>query len=220
MPAEHLELIAFKTCPFCQRVAIILEEKDVPYKVTYVEEENRPDWLWEISPQGKVPILKIGNSDFLLESLIIVDYLDDTFGPSLRPASPLIRAKNRLLVEQATPVLGALRKFLAETAPQATIEKKEILLQQLKNIESSLTKLAPFVNGTVCQMVDLLLSPTLVRLFFAQKHFSPDLLVPVPRLQALTKTMATHPSVINGLVENFETLWLEAVEKSRTPHKT
>ena len=55
---QDIELISFKICPFVQRSVIALKEKQVDFKVTYIDLANPPEWFSEVSPLGKVPVLK------------------------------------------------------------------------------------------------------------------------------------------------------------------
>lgn len=83
-----LELISFKTCPFVQRVAIILLEKNIPFKTTYIDLHNKPDWFLKISPMGKVPVLRV-NEYTLFESAVINEYLNETYPPVMHPDDPI-----------------------------------------------------------------------------------------------------------------------------------
>ncbi|MDQ7075771.1 MAG: glutathione S-transferase N-terminal domain-containing protein [Gammaproteobacteria bacterium] len=78
------ELISFKVCPFVQRSAIILNEKNVAYNTTYVDLEDLPDWFQEVSPLGKVPVLRVQDT-VVFESAVIAEYLEECYAPSLHP---------------------------------------------------------------------------------------------------------------------------------------
>ena len=52
-------LVSFKTCPWVQRSAIILREKNTPFEMRHIEPDNRPDWFLAISPHKKVPVLTV-----------------------------------------------------------------------------------------------------------------------------------------------------------------
>ncbi|MBT3809851.1 MAG: glutathione S-transferase family protein, partial [Rhodospirillaceae bacterium] len=73
---------------------ILLRAKDVEFDVTYVNLREKPDWFLEISPHGKVPVLKVGD-DILFESSAIAEFLDEMVPPRLHPEDPIARAKNR-----------------------------------------------------------------------------------------------------------------------------
>ena len=92
--AKYL-LVSFKTCPWVQRAAIVLREKNIPFEFRHIEPDNRPDWFLAISPHKKVPVLRIDETVSLFESSAIAEYLDETIAPRLHPADPVERAVNR-----------------------------------------------------------------------------------------------------------------------------
>src|SRR4030088_215094 len=88
-------LISFKTCPWVQRSAILLREKNTEFESRHIEPDNRPDWFLAISPHKKVPVLRIDDRLSLFESSAIAEYLDETISPRLHPEDPAERAVNR-----------------------------------------------------------------------------------------------------------------------------
>ena len=75
--AKYL-LVSFKTCPWVQRAAIVLREKNVEFEFRHIDRDNRPDWFLAISPHKKVPVISIDNKVSLFESNAIAEYLDET----------------------------------------------------------------------------------------------------------------------------------------------
>ena len=57
-----LKLISFDLCPYVQRAAIILTEKGVPFERVTIDLANKPGWFLEISPLGKVPLLRVDDA--------------------------------------------------------------------------------------------------------------------------------------------------------------
>ena len=86
--AKYL-LVSFKTCPWVQRSAIALREKNTPFEFRHIEPDNRPDWFLAISPHKKVPVLRIDDTVSLFESSAINEYLDETIAPRLHPEDPI-----------------------------------------------------------------------------------------------------------------------------------
>jgi glutathione S-transferase len=85
-------------CPFCARVRIVLAEKGVPYESVEIDLSDRPAWIYEKNPAGKVPILE-DEGWVLPESAVIAEHLEERFPePALLPADPAERAIARLLV--------------------------------------------------------------------------------------------------------------------------
>ena len=85
-------------CPYCARVRIALAEKGIEYETVEVDLDDRPAWIYEKNPLGRVPVLE--EDTFLLaESAVIDEYLDDRYpDPPLWPADPADRALGRMLV--------------------------------------------------------------------------------------------------------------------------
>ncbi|MDX6400523.1 MAG: stringent starvation protein [Gaiellaceae bacterium] len=85
-------------CPYCARVRIVLAEKGIEYETVEVDLDDRPAWIYEKNPLGRVPVLE--EDTFLLaESAVIDEYLDDRYPePPLWPADPAERALARMLV--------------------------------------------------------------------------------------------------------------------------
>lgn len=112
-------------CPYCARVRIVLAEKSIRYETVVVDLDDRPAWIYEKNPLGKVPVLEEG--DFLLpESVVINEYLEERFPePPLWPADPPERAVGRLLVERFDQLSGpyyALRRGDEDARPRLSAE--------------------------------------------------------------------------------------------------
>jgi glutathione S-transferase len=85
-------------CPYCARVRIVLAEKGVPHEPVEIDLSDRPAWLYEKSPAGKVPVLE-EEGWVLPESAVISEFLNERYpDPPLWPADPGERAAGRLLV--------------------------------------------------------------------------------------------------------------------------
>src|SRR5437588_2596120 len=93
-------------CPYCARVRIVLAEKGVEYETVVIDLENRPDWLYEKNPLGKVPVLE-EDAFVLPESPVIMEYLEERYPePALLPSDPAERALARLAIERFDNALG------------------------------------------------------------------------------------------------------------------
>ena len=66
---------------------------------------DKPEWLYEKSPLGKIPALELESGDCIYESMIIADYLDEKYPQRpLYPKDPLKKAKDKLLIDQFNKV--------------------------------------------------------------------------------------------------------------------
>jgi stringent starvation protein A len=87
-------------CPYCARVRIVLAEKGLAYETVPVDLDDRPAWIYEKNPLGKVPVLE-RDAFVLPESEVINEYLEERYPePPLWPADPAERASGRLLVHR------------------------------------------------------------------------------------------------------------------------
>lgn len=97
-----IKLYDFKSSPNCQRVKVVLAEKNLPYEIVPVDltkkEQKTPEYL-KMNPYGKVPVLT-DDSTVLYESLVINEYLDEKYpNPPLMPKDLAKKAKARILVD-------------------------------------------------------------------------------------------------------------------------
>ena len=93
-------------CPYCARVRIVFAEKSVAYDPVEIDLSNRPAWISDKNPKGKVPVIE--EDTFVLpESHLIMEYLEERFPePALLPADPAQRALARLAVDWFDEALG------------------------------------------------------------------------------------------------------------------
>ena len=83
------------------RVRIALNLKKLPYEQSAVHLTKNGGWQWSeefraINPQKRVPALALSTGEVLLQSLAIIEYLDEIEPePPLLPADPIARAQVR-----------------------------------------------------------------------------------------------------------------------------
>jgi len=137
-----LTLYDYPDCPFCQKVRVVLAEKDLEYEKIFVDlrkqEQKSPDFL-RLNPYGKVPVV-IDEDEVIYESTIIDEYLDDEYPiPRLMPEDSGGRARVRLLedycdnsfIPATTTLLAQLRKTEAERDMQRVDQAREDLRRGL-----------------------------------------------------------------------------------------
>src|SRR5712672_1647565 len=110
--AERLKLISHKLCPYVQRAVIALTEKGVAFERVDIDLANKPGWFLAISPLDKTPVLQVGVTA-IFESVVILEYLEETETKPLHPADPLRRAEHRGWIEFGSSVLNDIAGFYA-----------------------------------------------------------------------------------------------------------
>jgi stringent starvation protein A len=121
-----VRLIDAPRCPYCARVRLVLAEKEVAFETVEVDLGNRPAWVYDLNPAGKVPILE---DEFVLpESDVIMEYLEERFPePALLPDDLAARAEARLAVFRFDAALGDDYYALRRGQEHSVAEKLEAL---------------------------------------------------------------------------------------------
>ncbi|MEP3278799.1 MAG: glutathione S-transferase family protein, partial [Stappiaceae bacterium] len=105
-----LHLVSHTLCPYVQRAAISMTEKNVVFDRTDVDLANKPDWFMTISPLGKTPVL-IDDNQSIFESVAILEYLEETHPLPLHPADAMTRAQHRGWIEFGSSILNDIAGF-------------------------------------------------------------------------------------------------------------
>ncbi len=197
-------LISFKVCPFVQRSVILMQEKGVEYDIEFIDVYNPPEWFLELSPTGKVPVLQIGD-EVLFESAVISEYLDEVYPPSLHPADPLQKAKNRAWIEYTSALYtNTFNLLMAKTKKDAD----KVISEMSKNLEGlqKAKQAEPWFNGENFSLVDIASAPFFIRAEFFKEHFQLDVLKDFPALQKWSELVRARQTVKDSIVEGFEKL--------------
>ncbi|XP_010477175.1 PREDICTED: glutathione S-transferase DHAR1, mitochondrial [Camelina sativa] len=152
----------FGDCPFSHRAILTLEEKNLAYKMHLINLSDKPQWFLDISPQGKVPVLKIDDK-WVADSDVIADLLDEKYpDPPLKtpPAFASVGSK----------IFGTFGTFLK--SKDSNDQSEQALLHELEALENHLkSHEGPFIAGERVSAVDLSLAPKLYHLEVALGHF-------------------------------------------------
>ena len=173
-------------CPYCARVRIVLAEKGLEYEVVAIDLADRPAWIYEKNPSGRVPVLE--EDGFVLpESAVIVQYLDERYpGPPLLPADPAERALARLWLDRFDDRLGddyyALRRG-EEGARERVAKRLELLNGALGE--------QPYLGGREYGLADIGYVPWIFR---ARESLGVDL-TSYPAIESWVERLLERPAV-------------------------
>ncbi|MCR4268210.1 glutathione S-transferase family protein [Nitratireductor sp. ZSWI3] len=199
--AEKPTLISFDLCPYVQRAAIVLAEKDVPFERIDIDLENKPDWFLEISPRGKVPVLKVGD-DALFESAAIVEFLDETEAPRLHPENPVTRARHRAWMEFGSAVLADIWT-LETTHDQAAFDKAVAAIREkLTRLEGELGD-GPYFAGEAFTIVDAVFAPAFRYFDVFDTIADFGVFDGLPKVVKWRKALAARPTVREAVVFDY-----------------
>ena len=208
-------LVSFKTCPWVQRSAIVLREKNTEFEMRHIEPDNRPDWFLAISPHKKVPVLRIDDKLSLFESSAINEYLDETIEPRLHPADPIERAINRAWTDYV-PTFASTVTATAYADTEDDYNKAAAGIPgPFERLEKALEKQGggPFFNGTKYSLVDAAYAPFLQRYLFLDRVKKLGHIENYPRLKAWSDALMKRPSTHSFPEAEFEAMYRDGLKR-------
>ena len=182
-----------------------MRAKNVEFEVTYVNLREKPDWFLEISPHGKVPVLKV-DDEILFESNAIAEYLDEVVEPRLHPANPIERARNRAWTDFVPDFSAAINAFGYATTREAVDEGLEKAPKAMGRLEAALANRGndgPYFNGDKLCLVDAAYAPFLQRFGLIEDVLQTGLLKDFPLLQAWSDALMANETVTGAVPDNF-----------------
>jgi glutathione S-transferase len=205
--AKYL-LASFDTCPWVQRAAIVLREKNIEFEFRHIDRVNRPDWFLAISPHKKVPVLSIDGKVSLFESNAIAEYLDETIQPRLHPDDPVLRAVNRAWTDYVPTFSENVTGCAYADDEAAYNEATAKIPVAFERVEKALEKGGgPLFNGAKYSLVDAAYAPFLQRYFFLDRIRPIGQIEKYPRLKAWADTLMKRPSTHSFPEAEFEGLY-------------
>lgn len=198
------QLISFKLCPFVQRSVITLLEKGVDFDITYVDLSNPPDWFKAVSPTGKVPVLKVGDT-VLFESAVIMEYLDEVNPPSLHPADPLRKAQNRAWIEFGSDLLFCQYNMINAAEKEGFEQKRSELKAKLAQLDEVVA--GPLFNGDGFSLADAAFAPLLMRANLLEQWHPLGLFEKVPKIRVWKDHLLERESIRQSVVRDFDDLF-------------
>jgi glutathione S-transferase len=169
--------------PFVRKVRLLLAEKALDYQLEVILPFNLPDWFRDISPLGRIPALRDGDTA-LADSSVICQYIEDKYPQHTRLLgdTPEQRAQVRWLEKYADYELAAqstaavfrnrvLMPMLSQTcnedAVQEALNKK--LPPHLDYLEKTLGDAEYFV-GDKLSLADLAVATQLINMQHANEQ--------------------------------------------------
>lgn len=179
-PGEKPSVLLYRDthawCPFCERVWLALEEKQIPFEVELINLRDKPQWYKDMVPTGLVPAVKI-EGELVYESKNILLALEEKFDSfPLLPGEPQARSVALDMIENfdSNGLVKAGYQFLSNSQQntEMTPEQKEA---QLLNLQTTFETKLDQLEETLGQypgvyfmqefsLVDIMYTPALRRL--------------------------------------------------------
>jgi glutathione S-transferase len=150
-------LYTAERCPYAARARITLAEKGIAYDAVEIDLSDRPAWLYDKNPLGRVPVYEEDEGLVLPESEVIMEYLEDRYPePALWPADPAERALGRLSLARFDDRLGDAY-YAARRG-----DGRDLLDERLAELDGAL-EAQPWLSGREYGLADIGYVPWILR---------------------------------------------------------
>jgi maleylacetoacetate isomerase len=196
-----MQLYSFFRSGASYRVRIALALKGLRYEtisIKFSENAHRTDAFRKINPQKRVPALQLDDGGILLQSLAIIEYLDETHPkPPLLPKDPIDRARVRAVAQVVSCDMHPLnnigtRQFLSGRFGADEKKLEEWATYWLHEGFAAIEQLidpGPYAFGDTITLADLCIVP---QVFNARRFNVP--LDDFPRVVAVDASARQHPA--------------------------
>ena len=203
----QLTLISHHLCPYVQRAVISLTEKSSHFERIDIDLANKPNWFKTISPLGKTPVLKVGNTS-IFESAVILEYLEETQARPLHPSDPLRRAEHRSWIEFGSAVLNDIAGLYTAQDGHAFIAKTKALSAKFDLLEARLAT-GPYFDGGNFSLVDTVFGPVFRYFEVIDRIADFGILANKPKVDEWRRALSLRPSVVGAVAPDYDQrLWL------------
>ena len=180
-------LYTAERCPYAARARIVLAEKGLDYDAVEIDLDDRPAWLYEKNPLGRVPVYEEDGGFVLPESEVIMEYLEERYPePALWPADPAERALGRLWLQRFDDRLGDAY-YAVRRGTEGAREELDAKLGELDRVLEG----QPYLSGREYGLADIGYVPWLLR---ATERLDVEL-APFPALASWLERVAARPAV-------------------------
>lgn len=206
---HDFELISNVLCPYTQRAVIQLTEKGLDVRRTYVDLASKPDWFIQLSPLGKVPVLRVGDAT-VFETAVICDYIEETAvdRAPMWPAAPLDRARHRAWAEFASAMIADVFGFYMAPDEPAFERKRSDLAARFARLERQLDGAGPYFGGERFGLVDAAFAPIFRLLDTFDQVADFGLLHGLSKTAAYRRSLAARQSVRTAVVPDYGHVFL------------
>jgi glutathione S-transferase len=195
-----LTLVSHHLCPYVQRAVISLTEKQVPHERIYIDLANKPAWFTALSPLGKTPALKVGDTA-VFESAVILEYLEETQANPLHPRDPLKRAEHRSWIEFGSAILNDIAGFYNAPDEKTLAAKAGAMAAKFARIEERLV--GPWFDGEDFSLVDAVFGPVFRYFDTFDQIGDFGVLAGKPKVAAWRTMLGARPSVAEAVAPDY-----------------
>ncbi|CAH8636731.1 unnamed protein product [Dicrocoelium dendriticum] len=155
---SRFTLIGHRFCPYVERVRLTLHYHHIDFDSIFIALNSKPDWFLDMYPTGKVPLLLTTDGKSLVESDVIMRYVDQLRGP----AASLMSICGEEQFSEALDLCSKLGAPSYRIAFGRAVDSDEHDYRQALHALNDRIK-GPYFMGPELSLADLVLLPHLNR---------------------------------------------------------
>jgi glutathione S-transferase len=204
-----MTIISFKICPCYQRISILLEFINIPYKTEFLSLDHPPEWFTKLSSNLE-PILRIENRDYIIGFHEVMDYLNKEYQISENLVE--VKSEHKNLLELAN------LQYMIQCSTQRSQNLEEFnrnsfyFYKLLSEMEAVYINGNTFFYGNQLSMLDIAWIPILFRTQLIKQYTGFDFLNDYSNLHVwknnLLKNLIPKNSVSSDFEEVFKAYYL------------
>lgn len=200
-----IEIVSHPLCPLAQRLVLIALikgwQRDVDFKVTYLDFRTFPEKILNYSPAGESPILLADGAIISTSIDHAAEYLDALAAPALLPMEPALRLTVRRRERRTMSALSALRMLFTAKNRTALDEETARFFFHLSEVDRDLRE--DDASGRILRMDMVALAPLFSLATFhkgLREHKAWD---DIPRLHDIAKNQSVNAWVVASRCPNY-----------------
>jgi len=207
---NKLTLISHVLCPYVQRSVIALSELGIEFERIDIDLANPPEWFLEISPLGKVPLLKVDDEVVLFESAVIAEFINELADGGLLSTDLVRKAQQRAWIEFASATLDNIGQFYSARTTKSFEQARTGLKNKWRALEDALQH-SPFFEGDSFSLVDAAFAPVFRYLDVFEPWFDDPLIELGSKVASWRSQLTNRDSVRNAVSPQYAALLTEFV---------
>ena len=188
-------------CPFSQRLEILLELKGqrdvVEFRKVDITRPRDPELLRKANGTTALPLMELPDGRILKESLVLLDYLDETLpGGLIRRADPCERAVEQLLIAKEGPFATQGYVFVMNGDREAQAAHRAKMDALWRDLDAFLVQHNPGGDFLFDRfgLAEAVYTPLFMRFWFLGYYEGYDLPAEATRARRWRKACLAHPA--------------------------
>ncbi len=184
----------------------------------YVDLRRKPEWLIELSPLGKVPLLLIEHDGFkrvIFESAVILEYLEETQPNPLHPDDPLERARHRSWMDFGSAILDRIARLYNAPSDDELANHTAHLTDMFARAESELME-GPWFAGERFSLVDIVFGPIFRYFDIFEQHADLNMIAGLPKIALWRRALSGRASIRSAVAPDYAARLLSFIENRKS----